>query len=259
MKCLPVPQIESAVRLRSLSFILSLGLAACTSLPAKESRFAELNALEKNVAKRMAVSGNLLITSELNGQSVTVPAVMIVAYPDKFRLEVQDPVGGLLALVVVNGDRFWLYERERPEILTGPLEKIPFPLLPKGNAEELVRVFLARPPMNRLRRGEVQQGRAIFREQPLVETISWDGNSEPLSWSQVVGGKPQSSAIYDDYEFRDGLRFPTKLRLDGVGADGKRRHALLIWKDWELSVPIREKLFQIPQPQAFGRKIKALR
>lgn len=199
-----------------------------------------------------------MVTAELNGQSVSVPAVLLVSYPDKFRLEVQDPVGGLVALVVVNGEQFWLFERERKEILTGPLNKIPFPLIPRGGSEDLVRYFLARPYMERVRRGDLGESRSVLREQPLRETIEWNDIPEPVLWKRELNGRAQIRVEYDDYEARDGFRYPTKLRLSGLGGDGKQRQVLLVWKDWQASVPSEQKLFQIPQQQTFGRKIKAL-
>ncbi|MFX6334777.1 hypothetical protein ABTF54_19125, partial [Acinetobacter baumannii] len=80
--------------------------------------------LVRNVEKRSAVSGNLLATTDLDGHSVTTPAVLLVEYPDKVRLELQDPVGGILALLVVNGPKCWLYVHNRPEIFMGPVDRL---------------------------------------------------------------------------------------------------------------------------------------
>ncbi len=183
------------------------------------------------------------MTTRLDGKSVTVPAVLLALWPNQLRLELQDPVGGMLALVVVNGKEFWLYQRERPYILTGPLGKNPFSLLPRGSAEDLLRIFLARPPI---------------REQRSSEKITWDEKmQEPLVWSRKEK-RGALSASYEDYEFREGARYPTKLRLSSPGEDGRMQEVILVWKDWKPSVPSGQKLFQIPQQQTFGRKIKAL-
>ena len=74
----------------------------------------------------------------------------------------------------------------------------------------------------------------------------------------MATGYAASAAFYEDYEFKSGLHYPTKIRLIGPGPDGKESQILLAWKDWEPSVPAEKKLFQIPQQQTFGRKIKAL-
>jgi hypothetical protein len=202
--------------------------------------------LIRNSEKRDAVSGNLLVTTELEGKSVTAPAVLLAAFPDRLRLELQDPVGGVLALLVLNGDRFWFYAHDRAEILTGPVRDLPPGLLPRLSAGDIVRFFLARPYADRLRRARLESGMAEFQG----ETVRWDGNlAEPSAWS--VG---DASATYEDYEFRSGLRYPTRIRLAGGS-----RAVTLAWKDWEPSVPGEKKLFQIPQHETFGRKIKELR
>ncbi len=224
----------------------------------RKDRLELVDRLEKNAAKRTAVSGTLLLTSELSGKSVTVPAVLLAQWPDKFRLEVQDPVGGLIALVVVNGGSYWLYESERAEILTGSVKNIPFPLIPKGSSEDLVRYFLARPYMDRVRRGELGDSSSVLREQPARETVEWNDIPEPTLWQRVSGGRILHKVEYENYEAKEGLRFPAKVRLTGTGGDGKLRQVLLIWKEWQASVPKTSKLFQIPQPQTFGRKIKVL-
>lgn len=227
----------------------------------RKDRLELVDRLEKNAAKRTAVSGTLLLTSELSGKSVTVPAVLLAQWPDKFRLEVQDPVGGLIALVVVNGGSYWLYEREKAEILTGSVKNIPFPLIPKASSEDLVRYFLARPYMDRVRRGELGDSRSVLREQAVRETVEWDNGPEPILWQRLSGDRILHKVEYENYEAKEGLRFPAKMRLTGASGDGRLRQVLLIWKDWQVSVPSIPKmqmLFQIPQKQTFGRKIKVL-
>lgn len=206
------------------------------------------------------MSGTLLLTTELDGSSVSTPAVILVEWPDKVRLELQDPVGGMLALLVLNGDRFWLYQSERPELLTGPVKKLPFGMIPKVSAEELVRLLLARPYPDRMRQGKIGSGQSVFRDQRLRETVRWnEDDSEPSEWRQAASAANNVvNAIYEDYAFQSGLHYPTKIRLETTGPDGKEKHILLVWKDWEANVPKEKKLFQIPQQQTFGRKIKAL-
>ncbi len=223
-----------------------------------------LAALTRNTEKRSAVSGNLLITSDLKGRSVTAPAVLMVEWPNKLRLELQDPVGGLLTLLVMNDESFWLYESSRAELLTGPVKKLPFGLIPHLSATDLVRIFLARPQLERFRRGapsggvESGPGRALFTEQGLRETLTWSESAEPLEWSRTLSDQISESAFYEDYEAKSGLRYPTKIRLVVPGPEGGERRILLAWRDWDPSVPQRKNLFQIPQQQTFGRKIKVL-
>ena len=185
---------------------------------------------------------------------------MLIQFPDKLRLELQDPVGGVLLLLIVHGDRFWLYQSESPEIFTGPLSRLPFTLFPVASEQELVRFLLARPVEDRLRRSAFTEGKAIFKNESLRETVVWSGSSSEVEeWRQSPVGRGGASALYEEYEFKQGLHYPTKIRLAAKAPDRKSREVLLAWKDWDPSVSKEKKLFQIPQQETFGRKIKVLR
>lgn len=235
-------------------------LAGCASTATKPSPAGFLDELIRNSEKRAAVSGTVMVTTDLDGKSVSLPGVLLAEFPDHLRLELQDPVGGILVLLVLNGDRFSLYRHDRAEVLNGPLAKLPAGLLPHISAGDVVRVFLARPNVEHVRRSERQDHQAVFRDGARLETLLWDGDfAEPSEWRQSVAGQGGTSALYENYEFKSGLRYPTKIRLAGAGRDGQKREILLAWKDWEPSVPTAKKLFQIPQQENFGRKIKELR
>jgi outer membrane lipoprotein-sorting protein len=219
--------------------------------------------LVHNSEKRVAVSGNLMVTTEVNGKSVSTPAVLLAEFPDKLRLELQDPVGGILGLLVVNGDRCWLYLHDKPEIFTGPVDRLPFGLFPHVSGEELVRIFLARPYAEHLRNSGLQADRAVFQKNELSETVLWsDSPAEPKEWRSSRTGQGEFVATYEDYEFKAGARYPTRLKLAVKDAEKNERDLTLAWKDWEGSVPQSDskgkKLFEIPQQNTFGRKIKAL-
>ncbi len=194
----------------------------------------------------------------MQGKSATVPAVLLVDWPDKIRLELQDPVGGTLGILVIEGERFWLFQAKNPEILTGPLRHLPVGLMPRLPAQELVGVLLARPDLARLEKGERREGRAVWREKGEAETLLWGRDGDPSEWTREKSGESTVRAFFADFEAKSGQHFPAKLRLEGPGPDGKTRSILFSWKDWDPSVPKEKKLFQIPQQQTFGRKIKAL-
>jgi hypothetical protein len=226
---------------------------------------AFLDQLIANSEKRAAVSGNLLVTTEVKGKSVTTPAVLLVKYPDQLRLELQDPVGGILALLVLNEGKFWFYRHDGKEILTGPLSAAPAGLLPAIDLPSIPRLFLARPDELALKKGMALDGKVTFHYDvgPMdLEEVSWKGDlAEPSEWKRITGDKEKITLLaqYDDYEFKSGVRYPTKIRLTKQLSGFDPQSALLAWKDWEPSVPESKKLFQIPQPETFGRKIKVLR
>lgn len=234
-------------------------LVACATAPSGGG--LPVAELEKRSSVRKEMAGTLLFTTEQNGKSVTAPAVMLVEYPDKLRLELQDPVGSTLGLLVINGDTFWLYQKNRKENLTGPLRAMPSDIRFPFNAEDLVRVFLARPYWSEFR-GPVEKGNAITRSTKLGrETVVYNPSElSPVSWRSEFKDFPAGTATFEEFEARDGARYPTKIRLS---SEQGGRSVLVVWKDWETSVPRKasggKNPFDIPPPHDFGRPTKALR
>ncbi|HEY8278871.1 MAG TPA: hypothetical protein VIH99_04565 [Bdellovibrionota bacterium] len=202
---------------------------------------------------------------------MTVPVILMAEWPDKFRFELQDPLGGTLALLVLNGEQFWLYQRERPEVLTGHILKLQFSPFPFSAAKDAAGIVLAHPPFEIDRsispvhpEVELTEGRAVAHLNTIRQTATWDGDFQLTGYALTIegtslDGRVINEAKYEDYEFKSGSHFPTKMRVSGGSAVvGKKQEATIVWKDWELSVPNEKKLFQIPQQQTFGRKIKAL-
>lgn len=214
--------------------------------------------LEKRSGVRSEMSGTLLFTTQHKGKSVTAPAVMLVEYPDKLRLELQDPVGSTLGLLVISGDQFWLYQKNRKENLTGPLKAIPSEVRFPFNAEDLVRVLLARPYWSQFQGAKVGEGNKVSRAtKGGTETVAYDPKElSPESWRTENKGFPAATATFEEFEAREGARYPTKIRL---ATEEGGRSVLVVWKDWQPSVPKTKNLFEIPPAQDFGRPTKALR
>lgn len=240
---------------RLLASFLSVSLVACATTPTGGK--APIAELQKNSESREAVSGTLLFTTTNKGKSVTAPAVMLVEWPDKLRLELQDPVGSVLGLLVISGDRFWLYQQNRKENLTGPLSAMPVEVQLPFDAKSLVRVFLARPDWQAFRDAPLGEGNLLKRPTPSgTEFVSYDSGLAPKTFGIEAKSGARMVVEYDDYTAQAGLRFPTKVRLTNEAIN---RSVLLVWKDWQASVPQEKKLFQIPQQRDFGRPTKALR
>ncbi|MGZ3695753.1 MAG: hypothetical protein ACXWQO_16760 [Bdellovibrionota bacterium] len=218
-----------------------------------------------NTQKRQEISGNLFITAKQGaGKEISMPAVMLVQWPDKIRLEIQDPVGSTLALFVVNGAQFWFYDKQKPEILTGPLKKLPASLGVVSGGAEFVRAMLARPPLDEWKDAIVEHHSATpFPPTDLTKyvyaVITWsDRSREPEDWflNKPDGGNDKFQ--YEDYQARAGVSFPQKIRVTHVDKGGEIGTAAFAWRDWQPFVPQEKKLFLIPQQQLFGKKIKAL-
>ena len=212
-----------------------------------------------NTQKRHNISGSVFVTTRINGQDMTAPGVMLVQWPNKIRLELEDAVGSTLGLVVVNDDRFWIYQKDQPEIITGPLSKIPGGLGLLSRAGELIAGVLARPPLE-------HQGKPTFVEHGIEHrfpagrrTVTWASASLEPSTYVEDGAEAKTSFLYLDYEARAGVSFPKKIQVIREFPRRESETLTVVWRDWQPFVPEEKKLFQIPQQQTFGRKIKALR
>lgn len=244
--------IPSVVLLLSLSFFIS-----CASTPTSKKDL--LKELSENSEKRTAVSGTVFLTSALSGKSETAPGVLLVQWPDKLRLEVQDPVGSVLALLVVSGSKFWLYRSTHPQVLTGSIENLPSDLKLPFASEDLVRIFLARPDWEEWKAATKEEEQFILKIPGGEERLRWDRRaSEVVEWSQKKSGHPLSKVQYEDYAAKDGALYPEKIRLSRTLDSGKEESILLVWREMETGVPSEKKLFQIEQQPSFGRKIKIL-
>lgn len=178
-------------------------------------------------------------------------------WPDKLRLEVQDPVGSMLALLIVNGDRFWLYQQDRKENLTGPLSRLPGVVLPAMSPQDLLRIFLARPDLAPFAAGVRGDSSATAQVKDGRQALSWQGNLL-TKWEFMAAGGASSSVEYQGYEFRSGAHYPSKIHLERKAPGQQEESVLLLWNDWEASVPKEKKLFHLPPQQQFGRPTKAL-
>lgn len=201
------------------------------------------------------------MTAEGNGKQVTGPGVALVQAPDKFRLEVQDPVGGTIGLLVVNGGQFWLYQSGEKEILTGPMARFPLSVaLPfKGSGREIVQLFLACPPWSDWKDPDYGEHAIVATSERGVATVSWsDRLREPELWRTEYRDGSVSEVLYENYTTRAGQTFPGKVAIHWTPKQGENLRTVVDWRDWQPSVREEKKLFQIPQQERFGRKIKAL-
>ena len=201
------------------------------------------------------MAGTIRLTRNENGKSLTAPGVLLVEWPDKLRLEVQDPVGSTLVLLVIEGSRFWLYQQDRKENLTGPVKSLPAGLSLPFSSEDLVRVFLARPALEAFARGKTQGSSAEALNGKTKETLRWDPTRfQPEEWSKQPTGQPRVAATYEDFVAKDGALYPTKIRLNREN----KGSALVSWTEWDTTISGEKKLFQIPPSRQFDRPTKAL-
>lgn len=201
------------------------------------------------------MAGTIRITQAENGKSLTAPGVLLLQWPDKLRLEVQDPVGSTLFLLVIEGGRFWLYNQERKENLSGPVKSLPTGVSLPFNSEDLVRVLLARPRLEAFTRAVVKANSAEATTGKTKEFLRWDASRyQPEEWSREPAGQAAVTARYEEFAAKGGVLYPTKIRLNREN----QRSALVVWDEWETTIDGEKKLFQIPPSRQFGRPTKAL-
>lgn len=188
---------------------------------------------------------------------MAAPGLVLAEWPDRLRLEVQDPLGGMLAVLVVDGAKFWWYASDQQEILMGPLERLGEAAGLPFTGKDLVRAFLARPEIERWSSGRMSDAHEAVSGDG-KETLAWsDRLNEPLLWTRELPSR-RIVVHYEDYANRFGASLPEKVRLESVRGKDREHTISWVWRDWQPVVNNGKKLFQIPQEQHFGRKIKVL-
>lgn len=236
------------------------GLLLLTSVScATTQKSSSLVTVQKNSNQRSDASGTGSITWISKDKNVAAPAVLLVSWPDKLRLEIQDPIGGVLALLVINGENFWWYASDQKEILTGKAGKMKEAVGIPFEAQDLVRAFLGRPGVEKWADAKLL-GNSAKLETPLwEEELQWsDRLNEPTLWRRVFKTGARVQVLFEDYNVRFGASYPSKVRIESLQKDRRDLTISWVWNDWQPRVPSEKKLFQIPQEQVFGRKIKAL-
>ncbi len=206
------------------------------------------------------MSGTIYLTQTQGEKSLRAPGVLLLRWPDQLRLEVQDPLGSTQVLLIMDGGRFWLYQQNRKENLTGPVAKLlavpEIPNLPFG--KNLAGYFLGRLEWERWQKAQVEGNGATLSLGEGAESLEWDESHQLSKWSRLAP-KPGAaySLQYQEFEFRAGTLYPTKIRWQSEGGNKPGQTVSVSWEDWQPSVP-EKNLFQIPPAQDFGRKTKAL-
>jgi hypothetical protein len=197
------------------------------------------------------MSGTVKFTQETEKGSVTLPGTLLLQWPDRARLEVQDPFGGVQLLLLIERENFWLYRSDWRENLQGKVKDFTKVAALPVRGEEFLPVFLARPEL---------KGWKLVDEElrgPRQERIRWDARYQLDTWSFPLGDAGEAEARYLDWQAQGGVLYPTKIQFSWKRAGGNRK-VQLQWDDWQPEVPNRPELFAIPPRQTFGRPTKAL-
>jgi hypothetical protein len=238
---------------------LILGLifvfSSCANLPPirgeRSASFGFSKDWREEAGKRKVRSGTVFFEAKREGsQPIRAPGILIVQWPDSIRLELEDPIGGVQALFLSQGGRFWWYRADAPSIVTGPVASLPETLGLATSPAELVAAFLARPTPSGNGSGLWQQTSRGFWEsgKDLLEEEA----GQPLTWTR----KGEWKVTFSHWEAQGGLRWPKRTHIADL-RPGEREWQVE-WREWEGELPPSKNPFLFPSEGTFGRPIKVL-
>ena len=188
--------------------------------------------------------------------------VIVVALPDRARLEVLSPVGTAVLLLAIRGDGLTLHAparreygvgRATPDTL-GRLIRMPVPPGP------LLRLLAGLPALP-VRPGDPRV--QVVREERAVRVESVDGPFWQRLWTGPDGawvtrgelGEADTLLLrfqFDDRRLLDAAPFPFLVAVEGVGA-GTR--LTIRYETVRLNGPVEAELFDLPRPADPGTRI----
>ena len=188
--------------------------------------------------------------------------VIVVALPDRARLEVLSPVGTAVLLLAIRGDGLTLHAparreygvgRATPDTL-GRLIRMPVPPGP------LLRLLAGLPPLP-VRAGDPRV--QVVRDERVVRVESVDGPFWQRLWTGPDGawltrgelGEAGTLLLrfqFGDRRLLDGTPFPFLVAVEGVGA---RTRLTIRYETVRLNGPVEAELFDLPRPADPGTRI----
>lgn len=220
--------------------------------------------LERLAAGEAAVTTlRALATVRYEGptDSGSASQVIVVALPDRARLEVLSPVGTAVLLLAIRGDGLTLHAparreygvgRATPDTL-GRLIRMPVPPGP------LLRLLAGLPPLP-VRPGDPRV--QVVRDERVVRVESVDGPFWQRLWTDPDGawltrgelGEADTLLLrfkFDERRLLDATPFPFLVAVEGVGA---RTRLTIRYETVRLNGPVEAELFDLPRPADPGTR-----
>jgi hypothetical protein len=250
--------------LLSAPLAAGLLLAACAAVPGgppptlprpRAEPEVFLNRLEADDGAVKTVRGLASVRFEGPAGKGSARQVIVVALPDRMRLEALSPLGTAVLLVTIRGEDLTVYAparheygmgRATPETL-GRLARIPVPPGP------LMRLLVGLPPLP-IRPGDPRLQVAVEAAAIRVESVDgpywqrvWSG---PDGMAAVRGELGEAGTLLLRFEFGerrrlDGAAFPFAVQLDEMTA-GTR--LAIQYETVRLNEPVEAGLFELPRP-----------
>jgi hypothetical protein len=192
---------------------------------------------EIHIPKRDQIAGNGSISIVSPHDNIAAAAVLAVQSPDRVRLEIQDPVGNTLGLLIIHGERFfwqregraWIGRLSHPKVA----QILPFAF---RRGEDLVAALLAQPLNNTVKDWDRQKGEPLS-----AEFAGLHGRAVQIEW--------------EDYQFKKTAEVPRLVRMI-FSADER---VVWRWADWESQLPRgSEKIFDLSPALAEGEPLTHL-
>jgi hypothetical protein len=253
----------SGLRVRTLAAAGLLLAGACARVaPAPEGTV--LGSLYQAAGVRETLRGQATVTLAGAGRSTSFPQVILVALPDRARLEVQSMVGSTALLLTIAGDQLRYRSFLQHEYVAAPatretldrLAGIPVPPRP------LLRLLLGLAPLP-LQRADPRTVMEAEGQGFRVETV--DGALSQRLWTGAGGllergelsqaGQRLLTFALGDYRLVDGLPFPFHVSVQE--ADGARRLAVR-YDSVKLNDAIPADLFDLPRPTDGRTRVRDL-
>jgi len=236
-------------------------LAACAvvpetvapGLPDRPEVF--LDRLEADEAALKTVRGLARVRYEGPAGKGSATQVIVVALPDRARLEALSPLGTAVLLLAIRGDNLTVYAPTRHEYGVGPatretlgrLARVPVPPGP------LLRLLMGLPPLP-IRPDDPRVRLAVEAAAIRVESV--DGSFWQRVWSSPDGVAPERGELgeadsllltfeFGEWRRLNGSLFPFTVHLDEMAAG---THLAIQYETVGLNEPVEDGLFELPRP-----------
>lgn len=241
-----------------LLLFISLQFIGCASAPKIRGDSAAnsdpvFQRVLDNTEARVVASGSGNFSFRSPKRNVSAAGILVVSWPGSYRLELQDPLGGMVGLLVVHAGQYWAYVDSRGRPLRGAVGDVGarkaflLPVLP----DDLARLLLAKPNFAQAEfsyTGARPGGVLRYAEFPgRSDRIFWDSASEQLSeWHLDLRQGARVEAKYSNYRARSGINFPHRVELHWFRGQENLLTLVWTWSDLETYIPQSSNLFQIP-------------
>lgn len=243
-------------------FLILSVLLSCSSQPVRTTLPLQqkLVKLREQAEQKRLLAGDGQIRWKDQKDNVRAGGLLFIKYPDRLRLEVQDPFGGTQAVLIMNGPDFFWYDARNERAWRGKVKDkrvqrfLTFPFI----SEDFVQAMLGQLPIPNDAKQDIDF-RLHWAEQ--AETFQADINEEywHLAFFERATSKQTIRVEYRSFERIDAVGVvPMFTRVQLFQRD--KEQARLDWRWSEVSSKISQpaELFTVPRGTYNGIRIKTL-